>query len=1071
MANEWPCGSCNDNVRYGIQCIECGVWFHYKSSAKNCCTVTCSEARPGTFKCAGCSSPSTESASSHDTSFHTELTQGFNALTISERDVEKLTASSPTAPVSKPSTPCANANCKHGGRIMSSKRVHCGICVNAFHPSCCGVSDRKLKQLNERNEKFKCLICVNNNTVDSLKDPESLLKTIRNSKRKIVKFIPKASRRGFSSALKSTLDRITGNPDDLSGWIRLLHLPFFCLAQPERGGKKKSKSLASIINQQIRDFLDCDRPWENSTNYAPQKKSKMGNKKSTSPEDMARRVSSKFDEGDVKGAVRLAASSAVIAPFDEDTLQKLEGKHPKKPIDRKLFPETANLAMLVEEETVLKAVRSFAPGSAAGTSGLRPQHLKDCLNDNLGQDTCGLKQSLTQYVNLLLSGNVPKEIRPLIAGANLCAFNKPGGGIRPIAVGETLRRLAAKCAAFVATAKFEPEFSPLQVGCGTRGGAEAAAHALRAFTAQCTANDVIVKLDFSNAFNSVRRDVVADLLAKEMPELLPFFKLCYESSSFLVFGDYLIISEEGFQQGDPLAVFLFCLSIHKLLKGLKSKFKTAYIDDISKGDYWKVVLEDLAFVVREIPKIGLSLNEGKSELVIFSTEDTTSHEILTEFRKVCPSIAITKREDLKLLGSAIGEQAVHEVFEEKLTDFKTLAERLSSLSSHCAYALLKNCFAIPKLLYFLRTSQIFQKADRLSEFDEELRSALERITNVAMTPHAWSQASLPVRLGGMGIIAPSKLASSAYIASVCNSSDLAEKIYDFDSTDAIEIATPYWDSLVATGDQSKSKSQRDIFAKVAERQFSNLVTESDSESVARLKGAACKGAGDWLNALPSRTLCLHIPDEKFRIAVSMRLGAQVCSKHTCMCGAKVDTDALHAFVCCHGKSRNARHTMANNIIKNAFQAAEIPAELEPRSLFSDGKRPDGLTLVPWARGKYLAWDFTCVHRMALSYSNCAEQDGPAAASVAETRKISKYSAIAHSHIFQPIAVETLGGWGPESLSFLTFLGARIASATGERRSAEFLRQRLSVAVQIGNAATVLETFVNEDDPLKLDLLH
>ena len=103
----------------------------------------------------------------------------------------------------------------------------------------------------------------------------------------------------------------------------------------------------------------------------------MGDKKNTLPEDMARRVSSKFDKGDVKGAVRLAASSAVIAPFDEDTLQKLEGKHPKKPTDRKLFPETANLAMLVEEETVLKAVRSFAPGSAAGTSGLRPQHLKD----------------------------------------------------------------------------------------------------------------------------------------------------------------------------------------------------------------------------------------------------------------------------------------------------------------------------------------------------------------------------------------------------------------------------------------------------------------------------------------------------------------------------------------------------------------------------------------------------------------------------------------------------------------------------------------------------------------------
>ena len=370
----------------------------------------------------------------------------------------------------------------------------------------------------------------------------------------------------------------------------------------------------------------------------------------------------------------------------------------------------------------------------------------------------------------------------------------------------------------------------------------------------------------------------------------------------------------------------------------------------------------------------------------------------------------------------------------------------------------------------LRTSKMFMKDTELIQFDGAIRQALESITNVSLEGPTWEQASLPIRMGGLGIIAPSKLASSAFISSVCNSSVLAEQIYHHDAETTLVEASAVWDTLVKPNVPSKSKSQRDIFERVAENQFEQLMNASSEKDVSRLQGASCKGAGDWLNAMPSRTLCLHMPDEKFRIAVSMRLGAPVCSEHTCTCGAKVDSDALHAFTCNHSKSRHARHNMGNNIILKALQAAQVPSELEPKSLFVDGKRPDGLTQVPWARGKCLAWDFTCVHRLASSYMNCSTQEGPTAAAVAESRKTKKYSAIAVSHIFQPIAVETLGGLGPETVTFVHSLGSRITAITGERRATEFLRQRLSIAVQLGNASAVLETFIKEEDPLKLDLL-
>ena len=61
-----------------------------------------------------------------------------------------------------------------------------------------------------------------------------------------------------------------------------------------------------------------------------------------------------------------------------------------------------------------------------------------------------LKDSLTDFVNLLLKGDLPLPVREIVYGGRLIALQKNDGSIRPIAVGYTLRRLAAKCAnAFV----------------------------------------------------------------------------------------------------------------------------------------------------------------------------------------------------------------------------------------------------------------------------------------------------------------------------------------------------------------------------------------------------------------------------------------------------------------------------------------------------------------------------------------------------------------------------------------------------------------------------------------------
>ena len=69
----------------------------------------------------------------------------------------------------------------------------------------------------------------------------------------------------------------------------------------------------------------------------------------------------------------------------------------------------------------------------------------------------------------------------------------------------------------------------------------------------------------------------------------------------------------------------------------------------------------------------------------------------------------------------------------------------------------------------------------------------------------------------------------------------------------------------------------------------------------------------------------------------------------------------------------------------------------------------------------------------------------------------KYQHLDPSHCFIPIAVETAGAFGPQTRAFLKDLGRHITWATGDVRSHSYLIQRVSVAIQRGNAASVAGT--------------
>ena len=105
----------------------------------------------------------------------------------------------------------------------------------------------------------------------------------------------------------------------------------------------------------------------------------------------------------------------------------------------------------------------------------------------------------------------------------------------------------------------------------------------------------------------------------------------------------------------------------------------------------------------------------------------------------------------------------------------------------------------------------------------------------------------------------------------------------------------------------------------------------------------------------------------------------------------------------------------------------------------------------------MVWDYTCRDTLAQSHVAGTSKEAGKAAQEAKTTKRNIYRELSTNYNVIPIAMETMGSWGPSGLKFVKEIGSRIAEATGEKRSKFYLFQSISMAVQRGNVASVMGT--------------
>ena len=147
-------------------------------------------------------------------------------------------------------------------------------------------------------------------------------------------------------------------------------------------------------------------------------------------------------------------------------------------------------------------------------------------------------------------------------------------------------------------------------------------------------------------------------------------------------------------------------------------------------------------------------------------------------------------------------------------------------------------------------------------------------------------------------------------------------------------------------------------------------------------------------------------------------GSFICQPHQCVCGSFVDARGLHGLSCRKSAPQHVRHSLINDILWRVIKKAQVQACKEPVGLSrSDGKRPDGATLIPRSHGKPLAWDVTVPTQSHITWTT---SNAGVAAEKAACSKPKKYEHLSITHfLFHSLWKQEVPGTLKQSSSQMT----------------------------------------------------
>ena len=478
-------------------------------------------------------------------------------------------------------------------------------------------------------------------------------------------------------------------------------------------------------------------------------------------------------KGNVNSAMKLLTNnmSNGILPLGEDTLHQLRMKHPASrnaDNDILLQGEIPDIHPIIfeeiDEEMVKQAALKTRGGS--GPSGMDADGWRKILVSNhYGATGADLRRAFAEMIKKMCTEkeeprNGTTSLESFLACRLIPLDKNPG--LRPIGVGEVLRRIAGK----VVMKIVKESAGGLQMCGGHEAGAEAAIHAMHDIY-DMNETEAVLLVDAENAFNSVNRKALLHNIRYLCPAFCTFVYNCYSAPSRLfVIGGFELKSEEGTTQGDPSAMATYSLALVPLINALiqleNSALQVTFADDITGAGLLEQLLIWWTKLLEYGPKLGYFPKAAKSFIIVKEEHLERAQQMFAD-----TGINITSA-GKRHLGAVIGsheykQEYVNNSIDEWIKELRVLTE-IAETQPQAAYAAYIHGFK-HKLTYMLRT--VPNITNELKRVEAVVRNEfLPAITGGHQCSNEERKLlALPVKLGGLGIDEVDKISIYEYEAS------------------------------------------------------------------------------------------------------------------------------------------------------------------------------------------------------------------------------------------------------------------------------------------------------------------
>ena len=723
-------------------------------------------------------------------------------------------------------------------------------------------------------------------------------------------------------------------------------------------------------------------------------------------------------------------------------IEALKVKHPDshQPHSSTLL-NVASLPLLEDIEVTgahIGLVARKIQGSA-GPGGCDSSHWQDILC-RFGRCSRGLCDAIADLTSHLANSQVDwPHIQALLSNRLIALDKSPG--IRPIGVGETLRRIIGKAVCLVTRDDAETVCEARQLCAGLKCGIEGAIHAATDLFESHDDSYGMLIMDARNAFNSINRISLLWNIRILWPRASRFIFNTYRGRSPLILKgcNEILQSSEGIVQGDPLSMFMYAVATLPLIDELEdysSCIQLWYADDSSAFGNITSVLTWFEKLLRTGPRYGYFPEPNKCYLIVKGT-------MISQAMDIFSNTGVNVVTSCRFLGGCIGDEAGKiSYISEKVQEWANYVDLLSSIAKNqpqAAYIALTR--SLQHEWIFLQ--RVIKNCGHLFQMIEDTLSSqfIPNLFGHDCINYDRQLYSLPTKMGGLNIRIPTSTADLAYNASRAATRLLIESIKRSSS-----FSLPDHESTVLESRSDFHTIKHNIDNQLLTCVL-NQVDSTHQRSIIRHK----QSLSCWLNALPILRDHFDLSAVEFRDALCVRYLKpllQVPSKCD-GCGDLFTTS--HALDCRKGGLVIQRHNEIRDLISDLSSIVWSQVVKEPligdESSNNECLKADIGIRGAWQSQSMSLFDVRVLDSDAPSY---LQRNPEVVLRNAEREKKLKYIEVCERRhaTFTPLCVTVDGLVGPEMSLFLKRLADRISSKWDQQYATtlHWLRTKLSFAL-------------------------